>query len=96
MPTNRTTRHSPASRTTNTDVEFGEKQYLSATHLAARLRVSVRTLARWDARRVGPPKIKIGKCVLYDLAKLPAWLESHEIEAVRGGHRDHAKARRTA
>ena len=57
---------------------------------------SVRTLNRWDQRRVGPPKIRIGKLVLYDLAKLPEWLASHETEAIRGGHRDHATARRTA
>jgi hypothetical protein len=44
--------------------------------------VTTRTLARWDDRRFGPPKIKVGKLILYDLAKLPGWLESHESTPV--------------
>jgi hypothetical protein len=51
----------------------------------------VRSLARdahrcgpWDAERIGPPRIKVGKTVLYDLEKLPAWLAGRES---RGGPR---------
>ena len=40
--------------------------------------VTARTLARWDDQRIGPPKSKVGKLILYDFEKLPAWLESHE------------------
>jgi hypothetical protein len=40
--------------------------------------VSVRTLSRWDAARIGPPKIKIGKLVLFDLGKFTEWLASRE------------------
>jgi len=47
------------------------------------LGVTVRTLARWNACRIGPPKIKIGKTVLFDLAKVPEWLAAREIPAAR-------------
>jgi hypothetical protein len=47
----------------------------------------VRTLGRWDAARIGPPRIKVGKLVLFDLAKLPAWLASRETQPVRAAGR---------
>ena len=52
-----------------------------------RLGVTTRTLCRWDAARIGPPKIKVGKLVLFDLAKLPDWLATRETEPVRASGR---------
>jgi hypothetical protein len=37
--------------------------------LASLLGVSSRTLSRWDRAGTGPPKIKIGRKILYDLKK---------------------------
>jgi DNA-binding transcriptional regulator YiaG len=59
-------------------VEIGGRRYVTAGRLASLLGVTVRTLSRWDAAGIGPPKIKVGKKVLYDLDKIPEWLASRE------------------
>jgi predicted DNA-binding transcriptional regulator AlpA len=61
-----------------TEIEIGARRYVSAQRVASMLGVSARTLSRWDAARIGPPKIKIGKLVLFDLGKLTEWLASRE------------------
>jgi hypothetical protein len=66
------------------EVEIAGQRYVTANRLANILNVTARTLARWDAARIGPPKIKIGRLRLYDLSKLPAWLAARESEPVRG------------
>jgi hypothetical protein len=63
-------------------VELNGHRYVRQNGLARMLGVTVRTLFRWDERRIGPPKIKVGKLVLYDLAKLHGWLEGHESAPV--------------
>ena len=60
------------------EIEIAGRRYITAHRLAALLGVTVRTLERWDAARIGPPKIKIGKRVLFDVAKLPEWLATRE------------------
>jgi predicted DNA-binding transcriptional regulator AlpA len=64
-------------------IEIGGRQYVTAHHLAATLGVSVRTLGRWVGAGIGPPRIKIGKQVLFDVAKVPEWLTTRE-SAVHG------------
>jgi hypothetical protein len=66
-------------------IDLGGRNYATQAGLARLLGVTTRTLARWDERRIGPPKIKVGKLVLYDLAKLPCWLEGHENAPVAKG-----------
>lgn len=66
-------------------IDLAGRNYATQSGLARLLGVTTRTLARWDDRRIGPPKIKVGKLVLYDLAKLPTWLESHETAPVAQG-----------
>lgn len=66
-----------------TPIEFGSRKYLKPEQLAAKLNISTRTLLRWDAHRVGPPRCRIGKLVLYDIEKLPEWLERFETQPVR-------------
>jgi hypothetical protein len=75
------------------EVEIAGRRYITADRLAATLGVTVRTLARWDAARIGPPKIKVGKLVLFDLAKLPVWLASRETEPVRAAGRRRRRGR---
>jgi hypothetical protein len=72
---------------TSGEVEIAGRRYVTADRLAATLGVTVRTLCRWDAARIGPPKIKIGKLILFDLAKLPDWLATRETEPVRASGR---------
>jgi hypothetical protein len=70
------------------EVEIAGRRYVTADRLAAMLGVTVRTLGRWDAARIGPPKIKVGKLVLFDIAKVPDWLATRETGPVRAaGHR---------
>ena len=70
------------------EVEIAGRRYVTADRLAKMLGVSVRTLARWHAERAGPPKIKRGKLVLFDISKLPDYLASHETDPVRAGRRE--------
>ena len=73
----------PHGLATAGDVEIAGHHYITADRLAEMLGVTVRTLARWNAQRIGPPKIAIGKTVLFDLAKLPEWLATREIQPIR-------------
>jgi predicted DNA-binding transcriptional regulator AlpA len=65
------------------EVEIAGRVYLTAPRLAEMLGVTVRTVGRWNAARIGPPKIKIGKVVLYELSQLPEWLSSRATVPVR-------------
>jgi hypothetical protein len=60
------------------EISIGARQYVSAQRVASMLGVSVRTLSRWDTTGIGPPKIKVGKLILFDLGKLTEWLASRE------------------
>jgi hypothetical protein len=61
------------------EIEIAGRRYVTPQRLSKMLNVSVRTLARWNARRIGPPKITIGKKILFDVAKLPDWLTTREM-----------------
>jgi hypothetical protein len=69
------------------EVEIAGHRYLTAHRLSSLLGVTVRTLARWNASGIGPPKIAIGKTILFDLAKLPDWLAVREIQPTRSRRR---------
>jgi predicted DNA-binding transcriptional regulator AlpA len=60
------------------EIEIGGRRYVNAWRVASILGVSVRTLSRWGAAGTGPPKIKVGRKVLFDLLKLSDWLTSRE------------------
>jgi DNA-binding transcriptional regulator YiaG len=64
------------------EIEIAGKRYVTPERLAQLLGCSARTVARWDAERIGPPRIKVGKTVLYDLEKLPAWLAGRESRPI--------------
>ena len=65
------------------EVEIAGRRYITAERLSGMLGVTVRTLARWNAARRGPPRIKVGRLVLFDIGKLPAFLAGHETEPIR-------------
>lgn len=65
------------------DIEINGRKYFRAERLVGLLNISARTLARWNAHRVAPPRIKVGRLILYDVGKLPIWLESLETQPVR-------------
>ena len=55
-----------------------ETDYIRPRDLAERLEISERTLSRWARLRKGPPRIKIGKRVLYRTAAVKDWLKNKE------------------
>jgi hypothetical protein len=63
------------------EVEIAGRRYVTGDRLAKMLNVTTRTLARWNNARIGPPKITIGKTILFDVGKLPDWLASRETVA---------------
>jgi phage terminase Nu1 subunit (DNA packaging protein) len=71
---------------TEGEIEIGGRRYVNACRLASILEVSVRTLSRWNATGIGPPKIKIGKWVFFDLAKIPEWLAKRETRQPTSTH----------
>ncbi len=53
--------------------------YLRREELAQQLRVSTRTIDRWQTLRCGPPRVAIGRTILYRLDSLRQWLQSREL-----------------
>lgn len=52
-------------------------EYLTADEVAAKLRTSVATLARWRFQGSGPEYVKLGGRVLYTPAALKAFAEGN-------------------
>jgi hypothetical protein len=52
--------------------------FLTKDQLAAELKNSTRTLDRWEVRRIGPPRIVIGRTILYQRDSVLEWLKSRE------------------
>jgi phage terminase Nu1 subunit (DNA packaging protein) len=69
------------------EIEIAGRRYVRRQRLAKLLGVTDRTLARWNARGIGPAKITIGKTVLFDLTKLPDWLAARETLPTRNTRR---------
>ncbi|WP_050750328.1 helix-turn-helix transcriptional regulator [Allochromatium vinosum] len=59
------------------------ENYLTKDEAAEELGVTARTLDRWFAERIGPPRTKIGKLVLYRKAALVDWVAKREEHPVR-------------
>ena len=55
---------------------------LTRAQVSATLGVSPRTLDRWHALRVGPPRIKLGRRILYRRRALDAWILRHESSEI--------------
>lgn len=55
--------------------------YLTREELAEELGKTPRTLDRWASLRVGPPRSKIGRTVVYRVAAVQSWLIQQEDEA---------------
>lgn len=57
--------------------------YYSKRELAEELGVTIRTLDRWWAERVGPPRVYIGREPVYLRESARQWLERREQTAAR-------------
>jgi hypothetical protein len=63
-------------------MQFRE-EYATHGETAQELNVSLRTLARWRAERIGPPYTKVGARVYYRRAAVAEWVRKHETAPVR-------------
>lgn len=54
--------------------------YLDQAALANLLGVTRRTLQRWEQRREGPPRLKVGATTLYKIESVRAWLDGLETK----------------
>ena len=52
--------------------------YISEAELARQLHRSVRTMQRLAARRLGPPRTKIGRLIFYNVEHVRDWLSQQE------------------
>jgi hypothetical protein len=53
-------------------------EFLTKEELAGELRRNVRTLDRWDALGIGPPRTQVGRKVLYRRPSVLKWLAGRE------------------
>jgi excisionase family DNA binding protein len=52
--------------------------YLTVVELAAELGVTVRTVRNWEAEGAAPPRVKLGRRVLYHRPAVLAWLAARQ------------------
>ena len=56
-------------------------EYFTQEEAASELKVTDRTLDRWQRLREGPPVTRLGRRILYRRASLQAWLRKREGDA---------------
>ena len=54
--------------------------YLTTPQLAERIGLSPITLEIWRSRGSGPPYIRIGRAIRYDLREVERWLASRAVD----------------
>jgi hypothetical protein len=52
--------------------------WIARDQLAQQLMITTDTLSRWEARREGPPCMRVGRKVFYRRTSVEAWLLSRE------------------
>ncbi|RZU98782.1 helix-turn-helix transcriptional regulator [Spiribacter vilamensis] len=60
---------------------------ISLQTFAEEMGVTRRTVERWHAQRIGPPRIKIGKQVFYRRESISDWIIAHEQTEPRAAGR---------
>jgi len=63
---------------------------LTLNEFADEMGVTRRTIERWHALRIGPPRIKIGKQVFYRPEAVQQWILANEQEQPRAAGRARA------
>jgi predicted DNA-binding transcriptional regulator AlpA len=64
------------------EVLIGSRRYVTTYRLASMLGMSPRTINRWNTARMGPPRIRVGMLILFEVTKVQDWLASFENEPV--------------
>jgi predicted DNA-binding transcriptional regulator AlpA len=57
--------------------------YLTRQELAVELGVSERAIGRWEREGKGPPRVLLGRRILYKRESVEKWLGSREAKQVR-------------
>jgi len=57
--------------------------YLTKSDLAKALGLTCKTLDRWQINGLGPPRVQVGKLVLYRQEMIESWLQEREGEGRR-------------
>ena len=70
--------HTPASQTPPSTLKLVLDGFLRREELAQQLGLSPRTIDRWEALRKGPPRVCVGRTVLYNVESVREWLRSKE------------------
>jgi predicted DNA-binding transcriptional regulator AlpA len=52
--------------------------FLRREELAQQFNLSIRTIDRWAALREGPPRVCVGRTILYNVNSVREWLRSRE------------------
>ena len=58
--------------------------FLTESQLAKQLGRTRRTLLRWHVNRIGPPRIQLGRLILYSAKSVRVWIQSQERGPRRG------------
>lgn len=61
--------------------EIVSPSVLTQEQLSALLQISPRTLEEWRQRHVGPPYLKLGHLVRYEMDSVVAWSKKVEVNA---------------
>ena len=63
--------------------------FIGPNELSRQLGKTRRTLDRWHALGIGPPRIQIQRMILYKIDDVRSWLTAHQerCESVRGGRK---------
>lgn len=77
------TNHAPAL-----DGSIVLEGFLRREELAKQLGCSARTIDRWQALREGPPRVHVGRTILYNVESVREWLRSREQQSpsIKRGH----------
>ena len=67
--------------------------FLRREELATQLGLSPRTIDRWHALREGPPRVHVGRTILYNVKSVREWLRSREQQSssTNKGHNSHKR-----
>jgi hypothetical protein len=55
-----------------------QRKYIRRMELFALTGIKVRSWDDWHQRRIGPPRIRVGRAILYDLADIVRFLENRK------------------
>jgi len=63
-------------------------EFLTREQLASELRRNPRTLDRWEALGMGPPRTLVGRQVFYRRSSLLKWLAAQEQRSTQGAEHE--------